>query len=88
MPSITDDVKKLVEQGITEAALETLANWLRTEQSLALNEVIFLRSRYEQVVQGDSFKDGEVYFLIPKDLRKADLRIKFYEEYTVLPVQW
>ncbi|GEM_PF-1757990 len=251
MPSITEQIQTLVEQGSTEEALETLANWLRTEQSLALNEVILLRSRYEQVqrelgldlispedaarsynqisfsllnllqsvekgtptaipiaaqnsnrnlkfaivagavvlaviafffinrlgssgretsiskatalkfpqgkevsltmnsstatytileaktepykpenqkitlkircflkgrydinfwesdfrlvanelpypaqgglnelVQSDSFKDGEVYFLIPKDLRKADLRIKFYEEYTVLPVQW
>lgn len=255
MPSITEQVQKLVEQGSTEAALETFANWLRTEQSFALNEVILLRSRYEQVerevgldliseedaarsysqinyallnlvqnveknqsgfaevktppnrkgwliagagalliivllmfvlkvllpsrelpnsnpnitaapsnfqfpqgkeaslsvnestatytlleakaepynpeiqkitikircflkgkydmnfwdsdfrlianelpyaaqgglnevVAGDSFKDGEVYFLIPKDLRKADLRIKYYDQYTVLPLQW
>lgn len=253
MPPITEQIQTLIEQGNTEQALETLANWLRTEQSLALNEVILLRSRYEQVerelglnlisaeeaarsysqinfsllnlvqnvksgtptptiiapakkqnllpfiivglsllslvlvfifygtssriapsdatpvkeegviefpqgnevslttmgstatytiltskaepynpenqkitltircflkgvydmnfwsadfrlianelpyaalgnlskvVAGDSFKDGELYFLIPKDLRKGDLKINFYEEYTVLPLTW
>ncbi|MFN7119077.1 MAG: hypothetical protein ACK4TA_19925, partial [Saprospiraceae bacterium] len=41
-----------------------------------------------EIVAGDSFKDGEVYFLIPKDLRKADLSIKFYDQSTTLPLQW
>lgn len=41
-----------------------------------------------EVVEGDSFKDGEIYFLIPNDLRKADLSIKFYDQNTTLPLQW
>ncbi len=41
-----------------------------------------------ELVSGDSFKDGEMYFLIPKDLNKADLKIKFYDQYTILPLQW
>lgn len=49
MLGITEQVQKLIEEGSTEEALETFANWLRTEQSYALNEVILLRSRYEQV---------------------------------------
>jgi hypothetical protein len=51
MLSITEQVQNLVQQGNTEQALETFANWLRTEQSPALNEVILLRSRYEKVQQ-------------------------------------
>ncbi len=41
-----------------------------------------------EVVEGDSFKDGEIYFLIPKELRKADVRIQFYDQYTVIPIAW
>lgn len=247
MPEITNEIQKLIEQGQTEQALEALANWLRTQHTTALNEVILLRSRYEQaekelslnlispeeaartysqinyallnllqnldkpapftpsptnrrgwliagagavlllvlimfvlkilypsreisnsnqdhdmtfpqgnkvsltvnestatytllegkaesynpenqkitlkircylqgkydmnfwesdfrliakelpyaaqgglneVVSGDSFKDGEVYFLIPRDLRSADLRINFYDQYTLVPMKW
>lgn len=49
MATITDQVQKLIEQGETETALETLASWLRSQQTSTLNEVILLRSRYEQV---------------------------------------
>ncbi len=49
MPEITEQIHKLIEGGQTEQALETLANWLRTQQTTSLNEVILLRSRYEQV---------------------------------------
>ncbi|MFN7120022.1 MAG: hypothetical protein ACK4TA_24725, partial [Saprospiraceae bacterium] len=48
MPEITKQIQELIEQGETEKALEMLAEWLRTAQASTLNEVILLRSRYEQ----------------------------------------
>lgn len=41
-----------------------------------------------ELVENESFKDGEVYFLIPKDARAADLQLRFGDQTTILPLKW
>lgn len=72
MPEITDQIQHLIEQGQTEQALETLASWLRTQQTSALNEVILLRARYEEVQ-----RDLGMNLISPEEAARSYSQINF-----------
>ena len=64
-------------------------NFWESDFRLIANELPYAaQGGLNELVSGDSYKDGEVYFLIPKDLRSADLRINFYDQYTLVPMNW
>ncbi len=46
------------------------------------------KSGLNEVVDVDSFKDGEIYFIIPQGKRAADLKITHYGESAALQVRW
>ncbi len=46
------------------------------------------KSSLNEVVDVDSFKDGEIYFIIPQGTRSADLKISHYGESASLQVRW